>query len=384
MTAVFKGTNKGAAPVLLRSYDSRREPAPEEKCTIWQAGRATAATALAFKPIQIGQSVFLDEGAGKYNPSPIALDEALLNEWPGRELGVLFSIGTGKRPSGTNSQQHLWWEGFVSGGMGDFAEARRKLIAKIEGCEDTHKYMVHKHLFDRGVPIENYYRLNVDVGVGEFGMNEWGRLADISTNTRRYLSSREVQAMSSDAARKMGTIHRATIRWNRGLSGVPQRMSWEGPLETQHPEPPAVPGAIELPAEDVPSYSHQQSRPNSQLLSPNYQRPSEDDKFIVSADDPHMYDNQRPTSGYSYDSPPYGYSPRPSAEYGRPNYSRPDGSEILGATGPLQAPPRPPKTPLQGHATPARPNPQGGVQLPYPDSDGPPPMINLARKPELR
>lgn len=180
MTAVYKGTStsrsKTSPAALLRSYDSRKEPAPEFECTIWQAGRATAATALAFKPIQIGQSIFLDEGAGKYNPSPQILDEAVCNEWPGREVGVFVSIGTGKRPSGTNSQQHLWWEDFVGSSMGDFAEARRKLINKIEGCEETHTFMMHKHLHDRNVNPENYYRFNVEVGVGEFGMN--GKLSN--------------------------------------------------------------------------------------------------------------------------------------------------------------------------------------------------------------
>lgn len=388
VTAVYKGTGKGAPPVLLRSYDSRREPAPEEKCTIWQAGRATAATALAFKPIQIGQSVFLDEGAGKYNPAPVALDEALLNEWPGREVGVLMSIGTGKRPAGTNSQQHLWWEGFVSSGMGDFAEARRRLISKIEGCEETHKYMVHKHLYDRNVPMENYYRLNVDVGVGEFGMNEWNRLADISTNTRRYLADADVQKMTQDAARKLGVINRATIRWNRALNGQPDnRLSWEVPAEElnymNQPAPPAVPGAIELAAEDVPPHMQQQHSPG--LLSPTYHSPSADDKFVVTADEPAVYGDGRNSGYYS----PYDYSPRVSNEYSR--YGQPQASE-LGSYGPggghnTLPPPIPPKTPIQGHARPAggrQHSPHGGVPLPYPTSDGPPPIVNLARKPELR
>lgn len=388
VTAVYKGTGKGAPPVLLRSYDSRREPAPEQKCTIWQAGRATAATALAFKPIQIGQSVFLDEGAGKYNPAPVALDEALLNEWPGREVGVLVSIGTGKRPAGTNSQQHLWWEGFVSSGMGDFAEARRRLIAKIEGCEETHKYMIHKHLYDRNVPLEHYYRLNVDVGVGEFGMNEWNRLADISTNTRRYLADNEIQRMTQDAARKLGAINRATIRWNRALSGhSDNRLSWEVPVEelnqaNNKPVPPTVAGAFELPAEDVPA--HMQHSPNPGLLSPTYQSPSADDKFVVMADEPAIY-GERPSSGYYS---PHGHSPRPSGEYSYQGYGRPSELDSYGGGGAGNMPPPiPPKTPIQGHAAPAsgrRTSPQGGMPLPYPTSDGPPPIINTARKPELR
>ena len=261
--------------------------------------------------------------------------------------------------------------------MGDFAEARRRLIAKIEGCEETHKYMVHKHLHDRGVPLENYYRLNVDVGVGEFGMNEWNRLADISTNTRRYLAQNEVQSQTQDAAHKLGAICRMTIRWNRALNGQPDnRLSWELPLdeiEGPAPAPPAVPGAIELPAEDVSSYLPY-LRPNSQLLNPTYHRPSDDDKFVVMADEPYIYET--PSSRHSDGIPsPYRRSheePRRSGEQVRHDGAVP--------------PPLPPKTPLQGHAKPvlpARPAPTGGVSLPYPESDGPP-VVNLARKPELR
>ena len=171
VTVVYKGSRRGEPAAVLRSYDSRKEPAIEAKCKIWEAGRATAAAALAFKPIQIGQSVFLDEGGGKYNPAPQILDEAVCNEWPGREVGCFVSIGTGKRPNDSAHQQHLWWESFVGGAMGDFAEARRRLLSKIEGCEETHQFMLREYLSERGVPVENYFRLNVEVGVGEFGMN---------------------------------------------------------------------------------------------------------------------------------------------------------------------------------------------------------------------
>lgn len=110
VTAIYKGTTKGGHATFLRSYDSRSEPAPEFNCTIWQAGRATSAIGLAFKPIQIGQSVFIDEGAGRYNCSDLVLDEAAVNEWPGRDVGVFVSVGNGKRPQGTDASQHLWYE----------------------------------------------------------------------------------------------------------------------------------------------------------------------------------------------------------------------------------------------------------------------------------
>jgi hypothetical protein len=292
-------------------------------------------------------------------------------------VGVLISIGTGKRPGGTNSQQHMWWEGFVGSGMGDFAEARRRLIAKIEGCEDTHRMMLNKHLFDRGVNPDNYYRLNVEVGVGEFGMNEWNRLSDISTNTRRYLAQDDVQRQNIDAAAKLARIHKANLRWSRAGHGIPDdnRLSWEVPTPAM-PEPPAVLGAVELPAEDVPPTTHEHSHP--QYLSPTSYRPSDDDKFVVTADEPYTYEPRRSNEHpyrRSYDSP------RQSAEY-HPYMN--DGGQRL-------PPPIPPKTPIQhpttGGPPPLPPNsarPLTANMLPYPDTDGPPPIVNIARKPELR
>lgn len=433
VTAVYKSTSRRNeqlySSILLRSYDSRTETAVEPTCTIWQAGRATSATALAFKPIQVGQSVFLDEGAGKYNPAPQALDEAVLSEWPGREVGVLVSIGTGKRPAGTNAQQQLWWEGFIGGGMGDFAEARRRLIAKIEGCEETHTYMINKHLLDRGVKLDNYYRLNVDVGVGEFGMNEWNRLADISTNTRRYLATSDVQSMNVEAATKLARIYKSNQRWFQGGQD-PNRFSWE--VERPMPAPPLVTGAVELPAEDVSQHLHTAvsqstvSTTNQNTLSvpQDYHRTNDDDKFVVQAPEPQQWEQQQQQqlrqrrsnelqSQNSSGSISFPHLPRRSNDSSRPSaphsssQSLPD-IENPRPHNPNEPPPIPPKTPINGPPPPGAPppalpvaaghasvtapqsatltRPPGGIKvLPYPDNDGPPgaPPVNWGRKPDI-
>ncbi|KAL5348595.1 hypothetical protein ACLOAV_006012 [Pseudogymnoascus australis] len=243
---------QGRTPALLRSYDSRKEPAPEFNCTIWQAGRATSATGLAFKPIQIGQSVFIDESHGRFNPSPVALDEVTLNEYPGRPVGTFVSIGTGKRPSNTDATSHLWYDDF----LGDFAEARRRLIAKIEGCETTHLSMPGL-LAARNVEIDAYIRLNVEVGVGDFGMNEWARLADISTSTRRYLARPDVQAMSLNAATRLARIYLTRLR-GRDPAAPPPPPLVPPPRDPRRvtlqnvPEAPYPSFAAELPAEVPP------------------------------------------------------------------------------------------------------------------------------------
>lgn len=458
VTAVYRGTPKNGSSVLLRSYDSRREPPPEFNCAIWQAGRATCATGLAFKPIQIGQLVFHDEGAGKYNPAPQVLDEAVCNEWPGREVGVFVSVGTGKRPPGTSPQQHLWWEGFVSSQIGDFAEARRRLIAKIEGCEETHQYMLKEHLSKRHVNPENYYRLNVEVGVGEFGMNEWNRLVEISTNTHRYLGRSEVQSSITTAATKMAKVHNAHARQAPRISGMEFEEGDEQRFKIAHPL------AVELPGAEIdlrgpynqsyrPSSQPQQqppppppppplttkissATPNVTLYGPTA---SHQDKYtVISTNEseapqvvspisppqppplPRRSNELAPGGGRRsnefYSSPArssmgsFVPSPRRSSEY--TDAPRPSVSNAMQPTSsnPTIVPPRPPKTPLPYPDMDARANehrpyysttslpstittrpPQppprvlnGNLILPYPDLDGPPPAVNLARKPEYR
>lgn len=405
VTAIYKGTPKGGHPAILRSYDSRKEPSPEFDCKIWEAGRATSATGLAFKPIQIGQSVFIDEGAGQYNPLPVALDEACVNEWPGREVGLVVSIGTGKRPAGSDQNSSLWYEGF----MGDFAEARRRLISKTEGCEETHKYIVREGLSKRGVNIENYYRFNVEIGVGEFGMNEWNRLADISTGTRRYLGKSDVQRMNIDAAVKLAKINRAKIRFERDIDKMDSDYEYNKAHRNDLPEiPEPYPNAVELPAEiplapprvrTPPSRSSYESGHHETLEVPGRRKtPSP----RTSAENQSRYQSPRTSNTAVFDDSGdrfVVYAPTPSEHM---NASGADKIAITSqdeAPRPLQEPPKrplgrveppplPPKTPINDPATGlpiGRSRPIGNVTtLPYPLDDRPPPVVNMAGKPNYR
>jgi hypothetical protein len=395
VTAIYKGTSKGGLPAILRSYDSRKEPSPEFDCKIWEAGRATSATGLAFKPIQIGQSVFIDEGPGQYNPTPVALDEACVNEWPGRDIGLVVSIGTGKRPAGSDQNSNLWYEGF----MGDFAEARRRLISKIEGCEETHQYMLKDGLGKRGVNIDNYYRFNVEIGVGEFGMNEWHRLADISTGTRRYLGKTDVQRMNIDAASKLAKINRAKIRHDRDIDNINFEYK-SNPGRSDIPEP--YPNAVELPAE-VPILSPPHSPPlrasyesgryetlevpgrrktpsprssteNQTRYSPRTSNPvafdTHDDRFVVYAPTPTEHMNASGVDKIAITS--QDEAPRPPEQ----PFKRPLGR--------VEPPPLPPKTPINDPATGLPIGRNRPTTLPYPLDDRPPPVVNMAGKPNYR
>lgn len=369
---------------MLRSYPSRTQPAIESECAIWQAGRATCATKLAFKEIRIGTSTFLDEGYGltnsdkqpTYNPAPQVLDEALLNEWPGQQIGLFLSVGTGKRPGGTQNMQSEWWEGFA-GGLGSFAEAKRKLISKIEGCEKTHKEMLSIHLPKRGVNPDNYLRLNVEVGVGEFGMNEWNRLADISNSTQSYLNTPAVKVMLNNGAREMAKVE--AIR--RHTASKIQRAN-ESYEKTMPPyNPPSDPHAVELPSADVEAATPRPlSRPGPIYPGPRPHTyahgPGPDEKYTI------MSSDEYPQPADSLQSPSSEEKPyRGSNEHGRPDPTRRE----------HEAPPLPPKTPIpfndprgarRHHSNPGS-HPHAPQPLPYPDSDGPPPTVNMARKPEF-
>ncbi|KAB8266783.1 SHMT-domain-containing protein [Aspergillus minisclerotigenes] len=383
VTALYKGTTRNGSAVLLRSYDSRKEPPPEFNCTIWQAGRATSATGLAFKPIQIGQHVFIDEGAGTYNPAPQVLDEATVNEWPGREVGVFISVGTGKRPPGTNNRQHEWWEDFFGDALGTFAEARRRLIAKIEGCEDIHKDMLREHLAKRNVVKDNYYRLNVEVGVGEFGMNEWNRLADISTNTRRYLTRPEVKKQILDAGVKFSRIERMHRRAAAHAAAGNDVTNFQDDSSiTQSPRlsvvPPPIPDAVELPAElpgDFTLLSPAGPPPppmNDDVLPvhripqdtvlPTPARGSVSDLSDISRPSSQQHGSPRRSTDHVHDGMPPPVPPKTPIPYPSELGGIPMPTPLVTTTGPL------------GHGS------NGKIRPPYP-VDEPPPVVNKQRKP---
>lgn len=405
VTAVYKGTQKGGDPALLRSYDSRKEPAPEFDCKIWEAGRATCAIGLAFKPIQIGQSVFHDDGAGHYNPSPTALDEAVVNEWPGRDVGVFVSVGTGKRPRGSDAASAAWYDGF----LGEFADARRKLIAKIEGCERIHELMRTEHLARRGVNVEAYYRLNVEVGVGEFGMNEWHRLADISTNTRRYMARSDEQKLVQGASAKLAKIHLAKLRWHRTSSAAPAFQDTLKPA-------PAISSAlaVELPG-DIPVIRTPNSASDDRrsydsgvddMAGPPDANVSPETSSIHVVETPSKSTTkQRLSPGPAASGPvpaaaiaeaavdpdrliviaPTPAQYQDASEAGRSDDARARAASFAGYHAHAQPPPRieppplPPKTPLSGWD--AAPGQRMPTAAPYPTDDEPPPVVNVAGKP---
>jgi hypothetical protein len=318
----------------------------------------------------------------------------VVNEWPGRDVGVFVSVGTGKRPKSSDSNQHLWYEGF----LGEFAEARKRLIAKIENCETIHEFMTREYLAQRGVLVDNYYRLNVEIGVGEFGMNEWNRLGEISTSTRRYMARHDEQKMVRGISTKLAKIHKTKIRYDRALrSGVPEIVKSTSSTTMENPF------AVELPGDIPPSPSYAQSPSR-----PSFDSGASDSLNVAH---PHRQGSPRSLRSQEHLHPPNGASPLSS---GTPTpgddpdrllghaptpsqYRTASGNDKIAIMSPdehprpppvpkqtvlpptrIEPPPLPPKTPL-----PERQQDMRTATPPYPVDEAPPP-VNMARKPDLR
>lgn len=262
--------------------------------------------------------------------------------------------------------------------------------------------MLREYLNRRQVNPENYYRLNVEIGVGEFGMNEWNRLADISTGTRRYLGKAEVQRMNLDAAAKLARIYFAKQRLegrsnrnesnnNSSLTDVPETFAVELPAEVPYspqriaPSRPSYDSGREesLPIRSSHTHSPRSSSDrihtpptSSSLHPPPLDNP---DRFVVNAPTPSQYRTANGTDAIAITS---------LDEYPRVQ----DPTERVEQPSRLEPPPLPPKTPIQdGHRRGPRSSGgyssgkigAGNVVLPYPDEDGPP-VVDFARKPTYR
>jgi hypothetical protein len=288
VTTMLEGSGKNAPPVLLRSYPSPAESVPSYQTTIWQAGRATCATATAFKPITIDQVTFQDNGTGMYNPAFQVLDEAHQYEFPDCDIGVFVSVGTGKR---TNVSAHFdkkreWWEGVA---FEEFAEAKRRLLRRLDDCERVHRELVdgvdggRPRLAKSGVATEDYYRLNVEVGVGEFGLNEWNRLSEVSTSTRRYLAIRETTHFVKECAAKIVGIEKGIVDDGSKVTFKPTRPS----LSSHQNSPNDIVVAKSPSLHEHPYYLQQQKKGQEErlLLQENVQKQEEQHE-------PHQYQQQ--------------------------------------------------------------------------------------------
>lgn len=158
-------------PVILRSYDSVHS-VPKD-CKIWEAGLATSATPGIFDSVRIGTlGPFVSGAWGCSNPTQVLLEEAA-QEFPGRKIASVISIGTG----------HPKTISLTKSTLTDVAMQ----IAK--DCEGVHERMLH--LFANHKTV--YHRFNVEQGLQMTDLDLLTDSAEVEAHTHAYLSSAAVQ-----------------------------------------------------------------------------------------------------------------------------------------------------------------------------------------------
>ncbi|KAJ7077531.1 FabD/lysophospholipase-like protein [Mycena belliarum] len=174
---------------LFRTYDSPNEPAAT--CAIWQAARATSAAPTFFKRIELGKppQPFIDGGLGRNNPTSALLDEAKV-VFPNRRIACVVSIGTGQLKGPTIPKPSGIQRFFPT----DVVEAMIKIATE---CETTHEEIVKRFDGMKGV----YFRFNVEQGMQDIKLEEWGRLGEVTAHTDSYTSGTEVSRKLEEAVR---------------------------------------------------------------------------------------------------------------------------------------------------------------------------------------
>lgn len=212
--------------------------------------------------------------------------------------------------------------------------------------------------------------------------------------------------MNMDAAAKLAKIEFAKRRAHRQESeGSIQSgdESYMGQQPAYNVPPPSNPLAVELPAEDVPAgsyYGHGSTsrpfRPTPSVANMKYSVVSSDE-YPQPVESPLALQQSSQSQRLPF-RPSIDSSRRSDGSINRaPSLTSPASMQQhqTSPTTRVTPPPVPPKTPLP-YSDPAVPqsprtftnmgslgkSPPHAGSLPYPDTDGPPPVVNLARKPE--
>lgn len=162
-------------PYLFRTYKHLRKgankterlldrnPGLAHDVPIYQVARATSAAPTYFKPAKIGDLEYLDGGFGANNPCVEIYDEVRkMNNNSESCIHIIVSIGTGKN----NELARFAREGVSR--YWNYLNFAKKWASE---SETTHTDMMKKKQYSN--TKFNYFRLNVEEGLGAMKLDEW-------------------------------------------------------------------------------------------------------------------------------------------------------------------------------------------------------------------
>jgi predicted acylesterase/phospholipase RssA len=148
-------------------------------CSIWQAARATSAAPLFFDPITFGvpPKTYGDGGLHYNNPIRILLDESkrIWNCETERRAGMIISIGTGKPK--------------LRGFGKSLTEIVKSLQAIVTNTQETEEMFANEIADLASTERPHYFRFNVDQGLEDIGLEEWGEFETLTEATDAYLKT---------------------------------------------------------------------------------------------------------------------------------------------------------------------------------------------------
>ncbi|KAI5851386.1 patatin-like phospholipase-domain-containing protein [Morchella snyderi] len=153
---------------------------PNDPTKIWQALRATSAAPTFFEEMSFGSPkiTYIDGGLG-YNSPCVEIDSQAKSIWEGRSVGCVVSIGTGLQTI-PSVQNNIGWLPFGLHDDLSVAGAILKMATSTTRVDNEVQRMY------RGTETE-YYRWDVDTGMGDISLEQWMREDEMASASRRYM-----------------------------------------------------------------------------------------------------------------------------------------------------------------------------------------------------
>jgi len=261
VVAVYK--HAVGVPKLFHTNDPT-----DRKTKIWQALRATSAAPTFFDEITFGtpKITYLDGGLG-YNSPCAEIDFEAKTRWPGREIGVIVSIGTGLQTIPA-IKRGLRWLPF---GLQRELSLAGALVAMATSTERVDNEVRRMYRDGR----TEYYRWDVDSGLGEISLEQWMKEDEMGSVTRRYLDDPDQIIRKQQLARTIVGIsaERRVVECSAGrftiasMSIGEKAASWS----LENIILPNVPGSSHAgPMPVLEDLDHDGTRAESQVLSCNH------------------------------------------------------------------------------------------------------------------
>lgn len=210
-------------PFLFRSYDHiktpdssniplERNPSDPHAFDIWQVARATSAAPSFFKSISLFDDRYYDAAEDINNPSLEVVNEvSLISGGSHDAIDVLLSVGGG------NAQGNIPKTKFGGGGLlQEMTEISDVVHKRVRSESEDHFFA--------------YYRLDVEEGLQDVGLNEWKPKSNgartierIKEATDRYLGRGDVRSQCHQCAAALvnrRTQRAQTMRWECFATGT--------------------------------------------------------------------------------------------------------------------------------------------------------------------